>query len=176
MIAALIIALPLALLLAAICAPPRWAVVRPDQWVASDYLVVLGGEDSRARYAAQCYHRGIARRVLVSGTGDALTHRNLLVAFGVPPEAIEVESSSQSTMENAATILRKAGARKVTIVTSTYHSARAFATFRHVMPEITFYCLSVDRNEKVYTSQTARLEIYKRLWYFLWFHVPIYCF
>jgi len=159
--------------------PPLWFLMQKDSRVTSDFLVVLGGDDDRARYAAQCFHEGVAPRILVSGYGDAYKNRDLLLSLGVPSQAIMVESLSRSTLQNArfsVPILRLAGAQKVVIVTSWYHSSRAYATFQHEAPTMTFASLSVksnagkDAHELRYTS----LEVIKRVWYLMRYGVPLF--
>jgi uncharacterized SAM-binding protein YcdF (DUF218 family) len=65
-----------------------------------------------------------------------------LVAAGVPANAIELETQSRTTMENAQftiQLLREEKLTRVIIVTSWYHSRRAVACFRHYAPELKFY-------------------------------------
>ena len=179
-ITAAFLSVPCLLLALIFYSPPRWLLVRNDSKVASDFLVVLGGVDSRVRYAARCYKEGIAPRILVTGYGDAFRNRDLLVRLGVPTEAIEVEALSHSTLENArfaTPILRNAGARKATIITSLYHSSRAYATFRHEMPEVEFLSLPADDQfcKDAEARYYARLDILKRIWYFMRYGVPLHC-
>lgn len=143
----------------------------------SDFIVVPGGVESRARFAARCFHEGIAPRILVAGYDDAYTNRDLLVQLGVPSQAISVEPLSRSTVQNArfcAPILRKAGAQTVTIVTSQYHSSRAWETFHHELPEITFISLPVDArfDRDAYDRDYARWEVIKKIWYCVRYRIP----
>ena len=107
-----------------------------------EVLVVLGGgSGERADRAAELFKAGVAPRILLSGAGDAQDNRRLLVARGVPAEAIEIEGNSKSTRQNAqftVRLLRAEGVRRAVIVTSWYHSRRAYRCFRKSGPELEF--------------------------------------
>jgi uncharacterized SAM-binding protein YcdF (DUF218 family) len=111
--------------------------------VHADALVVLGGGfGDRAARAAELFQQGVAPRVIVSGTGDCTINMQLLRNAGVPVSAIQLESRSKTTRENAefsVSLLRADGVRRAIIVTSWYHSRRALSCFRHYAPEIKFY-------------------------------------
>lgn len=88
----------------------------------------------RARQAAGLWHRGeVAVVVACGGLGrhpptEAEAIRGLLLAEGVPDEAIRLEDRSRSTHENilfALPILAGLGARRVVIVTDVTHAPRA---------------------------------------------------
>lgn len=152
--------------------------MRVDAIVPSDFIIVPGGSQSRARFAACCFHEGIAPRILVTGRDDASINHDLLIKLGVPPSAIFVESDSRSTLENArfsAPILRKTEAQTVTIVTSLYHSSRALATFHHELPAVRFVSLPMDCqfDKDSFEPHYARLEVVKRVWYFVRYGIPI---
>ena len=121
---------------------PRFLAKNSPPEIA-DTLVVLGGETwTRPQRAAELFLQGAAPRVLVSGDGDCEDSRRLLENRGVPASAIEIECRSGSTKENAefcVPLLRRAGAKRVIIVTSWYHSRRALSTFQKFAPEILFY-------------------------------------
>jgi uncharacterized SAM-binding protein YcdF (DUF218 family) len=106
----------------------------------ADAIVVLGGDPvARPARAAEIYRAGHAPLVIVSGGEE---YRRALLERGVPAEAIRLEGYSRNTKENAEecfAFLQAAGARRVIIVTSWYHSRRARACFRKVAPEMTFF-------------------------------------
>lgn len=108
----------------------------------ADAIVLLGGESQgRPVEAARLYHLGVARRVVVVGTGDNVSNRRILRNAGVPVEAILTEPSSSSTLENAIfvrPILEQAGIRKALLVTSSFHARRALATFQQRIPDVSF--------------------------------------
>lgn len=126
-----------------------------SQWLAGpwndprgDTLIVLGGsvlEDGmlgtssywRAVYAARIWRQGGFRQIVLSGANPphppvSAAMKQFLVAAGVPPEAIRLESESTSTRENAVAVKRMLQydtSRKV-LLTSDYHMFRAYRTFR----------------------------------------------
>jgi uncharacterized SAM-binding protein YcdF (DUF218 family) len=119
----------------------RWLVVSVPMEKA-DALIVLGGEPlARPTEAARLYRAGVAPRVFVTGRGDAGTNRRILLEGGVPADRIVVESRAMTTRSNAGLLkpmLEAAGVRSALIVTSPFHTRRALATFRKVMPDIIF--------------------------------------
>ena len=101
----------------------------------------LNDRADRVLYAAELYHAGRAARLLLSGganpaisaRSEAAVSRELLMALGVPGEAILVEDESRNTRQNAAfsaRMLRERGVDEVLLVTSALHMRRAVARFR----------------------------------------------
>ena len=111
--------------------------------VKADVIVVLGGgSHERPERAAELFKEHAAPRIIISGLGDYEINRRRLIAAGVPANAIELETQSRTTMENAQftiQLLREEKLTRVIIVTSWYHSRRALACFRHYAPELKFY-------------------------------------
>lgn len=111
--------------------------------VDADVIVVLGGgARDRPERAVALFKEHAAPRILLSGLGDSRISRRFLIEAGVPARSIEMENQSRTTRENAidaVKLLRKAGARRVIIVTSWYHSRRALACFEHYGPMMQFY-------------------------------------
>jgi uncharacterized SAM-binding protein YcdF (DUF218 family) len=127
---------------AAMVFPQRFLCVDSGP-VKADVIVVLGGgSHERPERAAELFKEHAAPRIIVSGWGDCENHRRLLLAAGVPANAIEMETQSRTTKENAQftiKLLREEKVARVIIVTSWYHSRRALACFRHYAPELKFY-------------------------------------
>jgi uncharacterized SAM-binding protein YcdF (DUF218 family) len=102
----------------------------------------LSGAADRVLHAARLYRTGKVRRILVSAGNipwasavkpEAELIRDLLVEWGVAPEAIELGSASRNTYENALEVRRMLQARRfksALLVTSAAHMPRALATFR----------------------------------------------
>ncbi|MEI8289909.1 MAG: YdcF family protein [Verrucomicrobiota bacterium] len=111
--------------------------------VSADVIVILGGgQHERPQRAAELFQRHAAPRIIISGAGDNEINRQILIRAGVPAAAIEVESESANTRENAGftlKLLRAEKVRSVILVTSWYHSRRALMTFKHFAPDLTFY-------------------------------------
>jgi uncharacterized SAM-binding protein YcdF (DUF218 family) len=108
----------------------------------ADALIVLGGE-SRARplEAARLFKQGMAPWILVTGEGDTMKIRRVLLAAGVPDSSITLEPKATSTYMNALLLkpfLESSQIRNALIITSPFHTRRALCTFRKVMPEISF--------------------------------------
>ena len=132
----------LSLAVAAIIFPQPFLCV-DSGLVKADVIVVLGGgSHERPESAAELFKEQAAPRIIISGLGDYEINRRLLLAAGVPANAIELETRSRTTRENAqftVTLLREQKAKRVILVTSWYHSRRALACFQHYAPEIRFY-------------------------------------
>jgi uncharacterized SAM-binding protein YcdF (DUF218 family) len=108
----------------------------------ADAILVLGGESqARPVSAARLYREGVASKVFIIGTGDHETNRRALLSGGVPEDRITTEKESKSTLENAEfakPLLEANGVRRVLLVTSSFHSRRALATFQQRIPGIEF--------------------------------------
>ena len=145
----------------------------------ADALIVLGGESrDRPRTAARLYVQGIAPRIFVTGEGDAMRIRQRLMEEGVSPEAIIVEKRALTTYTNATLlkpVLLGAGVRTAVIVTSPFHARRALATFRHVIPSISFGVSSAPstRWSRTKSDWMALLEILKILEYRIFYGIPL---
>ena len=132
----------LLLIVAAIFFPQPFLCVDSGP-VKADVIVILGGgSHERPERAAELFKGHAAPRIIISGLGDYEINRRLLIAAGVPADAIELETQSRTTRENAlftVKLLREQKQKRVILVTSWYHSRRAVACFRHYAPEIRFY-------------------------------------
>ena len=108
----------------------------------ADALIVLGGEPlARPTEAARLYKAGMAPKIFVTGVGDAARNRQILMGAGVPPTKIITEPDATTTYANATLLkplMEAAHVRSALIVTSPFHTRRALATFRKVMPGIQF--------------------------------------
>ncbi|MGK9168529.1 YdcF family protein [Inquilinus limosus] len=117
----------------------------------ADVIVVLGGNGpSRAWRAAALYRQGVAPRVLVTGIDDCESIRSHMVDSGVPRNVIQIECAARNTWENAvfsAPMLTAMGARRAVLVTSWFHTRRALACFRQVLPQLEWMSGPVERDE-----------------------------
>ena len=123
-------------------AAARFLIVSDDLEKA-DLIVVLSGgrSDERVRQAADLYHQGYARQVLLSG-GEQLQGvaiydllRQQALAHGIPASALLYETASTSTFEQARylrPILEQRQVSRAIIVTSSYHTRRTRYLFRKV--------------------------------------------
>ncbi len=122
---------------------PRQVLCLDSGPVQADAIVVLGGGAyERPARAAELFKAHAAPKIIVSGAGDCSGNRNLLLKEGVPDDAIVLEPKSRTTRENAQLtipLLRSAGAKRVIVVTSWYHSRRALRVFQHYAPDLKFF-------------------------------------
>ena len=132
-----------------------------DSYPSAQAIVVLGGSirmpstvhhasaiidsSDRLLMALRLYHAGKAPLVILSGGNNPLfteqvpehpeaeVMRSLLVEWGIPAAAIEVEGGSINTRENAVfsyRLLASRGIGRIILATSAIHMPRAAAAFR----------------------------------------------
>jgi uncharacterized SAM-binding protein YcdF (DUF218 family) len=145
--------------------PEKFICVDSGRNVSAEVIVILGGgSHERPVRAAELFRQHAAPRIIITGEGDDEINRQLLIAGGVPVSAIQMESKSTNTRENAEftiKLLRAQKVRSAILVTSWYHSRRALKTFEHYAPEIKFY--SRPSYFAYATGDWKRLGINKRL-------------
>jgi uncharacterized SAM-binding protein YcdF (DUF218 family) len=150
--------------------PEKFLCVDSGKVSASVIVVLGGGSHERPERAAELFKARAAPRVLITGEGDDGINRQALISNGVPASAIEVESKSTTTRENAEfsiKLLRAENVRSVILVTSWYHSRRALKTFEHYAPELKFYsrpsyfAFARDDWKKLGINKRMRLEFLK---------------
>jgi uncharacterized SAM-binding protein YcdF (DUF218 family) len=104
--------------------------------------VEVNGAGDRVLYAAELYKQGAAPLIILSGgnldfsqargSAPAQEMHDLLLALGVPEEAMQLQDESQNTAEDAAfskSILFEKGIKTVILVTSAAHMERALMHF-----------------------------------------------
>ena len=102
-------------------------------------------------------------------------YRRELIQSGVPATAIWVDADAHSTAENAIfsiRIMRAHQCQSALIVTSWYHTRRAFNCFRHYAPGFVFYAQPTypsDAVAKNWGSPVPSIlkEYPKTVWYWL---------
>jgi uncharacterized SAM-binding protein YcdF (DUF218 family) len=117
-----------------------------DPPAPSDALVVLlGGMNHRPMKAAELYRRGLAPTVLLGTSApipfldlsEAALNRQVLLRGGVPAGAIRMlPGEVTSTRDEALRVrdyARSRGVRRITVVTTGFHTARARWIFRKVL-------------------------------------------
>lgn len=109
----------------------------------ADVIVVLSGDTGeRVREGVRLYHAGVASKLIMTGepffdTSMADVMAKYATSLGVPSENILQEKLSLSTHTNATgtlPIVQALGAHRVVIVTSRFHTARSYKTFRDAFP------------------------------------------
>lgn len=143
--------------------------------VQADAALVLSGDVDylRVKHASALYGGGMVKALLLTGQGvggdSAWELRKIAVGEGVPAEAIVLETASTTTRQNlvfAAPSVKARGWRRVALVTSQSHLARALAAARKVMPEVEWVPAPVpDAGPPSRARRLAVEEGLKRLWY-----------
>ena len=116
---------------------------RVDDPAPSDAIVILlGGGDHRTDRAAELFRRGLAPVILVGSAHETPGHRwtetfiavETLAALGVPRSAIRVlprtVMSTRDEADRVAAYAAEHPIRRVTVVTTAFHTARARWIFR----------------------------------------------
>lgn len=143
--------------------------------VDADAAIVLSGDVDylRVKHGAALVKQGHVHALLLTGQGvggdSAEAMRVEAVAAGAPADAIVLETASTSTRENlvlSAPIIRARGWRRVALVTSQSHLARALATARRTMPDVEWIAAPVpDAGSPERTRRLRVEEALKLLWY-----------
>ena len=163
----------------------------PKAVPAADAILVLGGgtqlqlaprpthevgeAGDRMIYAARLHREGVAPLIIVSGARGPFTAPSevseseamaeLLVLFGVPRDAIILESASLNTYENGvecARILEARGMDKIVLITSAMHMPRSMAVFEKydlvITPAPTDY-LATEPDWEYYTQLNLGVQL-----------------
>jgi uncharacterized SAM-binding protein YcdF (DUF218 family) len=137
-------------------------------------ITEVSGAGDRVLYAAWLYQQGKAPVILASGglldwssqqTTPAQDMAALFELFGIPPEAIWLQSESRNTYEDAlfsAKILKEKGIQRILLVTSAWHMPRSVRLFRaqglEVLPAPTDFYVT-DADWKSLTSLDLRVQV-----------------
>jgi len=136
-----------------------------DDGSKADVIVVPGGDGPpRAAQAARLWKEGRSPLILITGDGDCLFNKQIMVRDGVNPSAIFIECQSGSTWQNAfysAPVMREIQAKKALIVTNWYHSRRAIASFRAACPQMHFSSAPIggDGRQSGFPTTQADMEL-----------------
>lgn len=118
-------------------------------------LVLSGGVGERIEEAVNLYHKGYAPKILMGGGGEYFGryYTDFMGEYanelGVRKKDILKERQALSTYENATyslPILKELKAKKVLLVTSKFHTSRAYKIFQKVFQKsnIEIYIVGVD--------------------------------
>lgn len=139
-----------------------------DDGGRADVIIVPGGDGPpRAAQAARLWKEGRSPVILVTGDGDCLSNKRIMVLNGVKPSAIFVECQSGSTWQNArfsVPVMREIKAKSALIVTNWYHSRRAIASFRAACPQMHFISSPIggDGGRPGFPATPADVELVAR--------------
>lgn len=130
----------------------------------SDAILVLAGDSvgQRILKGADLAQQGFAPLVYVSGPGGfyGRSEDQLAIAFatesGHPPDRfVGLPNRAESTSDEARLllpILRSRGVKRLLLVTSNYHTARASRTFRRTDPQMQI--ITVAANDRMFPPQS----------------------
>jgi uncharacterized SAM-binding protein YcdF (DUF218 family) len=123
----------------------RW-LVRTDEPVPSDLIVVLGGESGfRVTKAAELWESGYATRIALTGPDPEFPELeqpsyvrwlHLLDRVQVPRDSVDVLHPSHSTLDDARLIREvstQRGIRSILVVTDPYHTRRSGWVIRRML-------------------------------------------
>ncbi len=115
-----------------------------------DLIIVFGTRHKEAsEKASELYHNGQAKKILVSGGKNRITHKNeaeemsqVLISLGVNVDDLIKEDRSTNSLENVLfskkVISEKLGwdnIKKILVITKNYHIRRAIMTLKKHFPE-----------------------------------------
>ena len=143
--------------------------------IQADAALVLSGDVDylRVKHASGLYRAEAVQALLLTGQGiggdSAEELRREAIAAGVPAGAIVLETASTTTRENlvfAAPLVAERGWRRIALVTSQSHLARALAAARKAMPEVEWVPAPVpDAGPPTRARRLRAEEALKHLWY-----------
>lgn len=109
------------------------ALIVVDPIARSDYIVVLGGDNSRAVEAAQLYREGWAPKVIVTSNQGAKLMGAVAKAYGVPEADLVIDDTSRRTADHPGAVAKLEGIdreeSRLIVVTTAFHTSRAKACF-----------------------------------------------
>lgn len=132
----------------------QWLVVQDELEPAQAIVVLSGRLPERARQAAELYRQGFAAQVWVtrpvsaaeelqelgiSYVGEEFYNQKVLMALGVPSDAIRVLENpivnTEEEVQGIAAELRREEAKKVIVVTSKPHTRRVQVIWKRLVGE-----------------------------------------
>lgn len=152
-------------------------LIRTDELKPADVIIALGGDALclREHQAAGLYHRGMGRKIIVSGipfawggnTGEA--KRRYLVCRGVAEADVIVLKAARNTRTEAMTLaelMQASSWRSAIVVTAPFHSRRALFTIERRAPQCMFYSAPLPAQPPVWEPQqwwTRRRDVLSTL-------------
>lgn len=150
-----------------------WTASKLTQWGDANHgvMIVLGGSTVgdegaapligldtywRIVHVIYMWRQSHFQSILLSGAGSAETVKPMLLAAGIPENAIVVENRSTSTRENAlfAKPILAALPGPYALFTSDYHTYRAVRSFQHIGLSVTgMACPDVMKRSNSYLGR-----------------------
>lgn len=150
-----------------------------------DAIIILAGDEGeRVNEAVQRFHKNQAPLVFITGNsfyGISVPQvmKEDAIKQGIPSQNIIIESESNSTKDhpqNLLPLLEKHNVKNILIITSTYHSKRAYKTFSIAFRDKPINIFIAKANDSIKydawwkdheSAQVIFLELGKTLWYWL---------
>lgn len=165
-------------------------LVKSDPLKKADIIIVLAGEyGERVRHGVFLYKQDYADKILFSGGpiaefpgGEKITWaglmKNYAIRLGVPENAIILQDESKSTQEDASLsyrTLQDSHISSAILVTSPYHSRRAFNIFKSVFHDIEIRSVPVADSwydaDSWWKSSKGRFQVAREYFAYLWFFI-----
>ncbi|MES2472416.1 MAG: YdcF family protein [Pseudomonadota bacterium] len=151
--------------------------VAPAAMPKADGIVVLTGGDERLETAVSMLERGIAKRLLVSGTSLSVTKETVGkisgggLRFDCCADIGYAAEDTHGNAEETATWAREHKFDSLVIVTGRHHMPRTLKEFSTAMPDITLIAYPVDQSgvalgewwKRPRTAQFLHREYFKYL-------------
>ena len=141
-----------------------WPCVTGPNWQADAALVLSGAPRlRRTRVAVAAWRDQHLPTIFISGAGAGGDSAEGLARaaqgqLNVPADVFKIERRATSTADNLAyscPLLRKAGAKRVALITDSWHMTRAMATARELCAPVSFCSLP---NHEPMTPERRRHE------------------
>jgi uncharacterized SAM-binding protein YcdF (DUF218 family) len=147
----------------------EFPAIKVEMLPQSDVVILLGGAglhdldnpENRITHALAIYRAGKARLMVISSGPYAKEIGDRLIALGVPPCALILETESLSTREDAVdteAIFRNYPWRNALLVTSSVHMPRAIAAFRKVGVPVTPAATGGTYEDQLYALSEFQLD------------------
>ena len=163
-------------------------LIKSDPPSKSDIIIVLAGErGERVLHGVELFKKGYADKILFSGgsivnfpDGQKITWAGLMkdyaIRLGVPETAIILQDESRSTQEDALfsfKLLKDRHLSSVMLVTSPYHSRRAYIIFKKIFKDIEIHSAPVANSwydaESWWKSFKGRYQVVREYFAYLWY-------
>ncbi len=115
----------------------------PEDIVGADGIVVLTGGSRRIDAGLGLLHRGLGRRLLISGVNPRTTrqalYRHVNPAIPAPKCCVDIGYRARDTIGNARETrdwARRHGFKSLIVVTSSYHVPRSLSEIGRALPDV----------------------------------------
>src|SRR5699024_6140524 len=146
-----------------------------DTPVKVDVIILVGGGDEgRMKKAAELYHEGYAKNVIITPENEKIYSQSTEFAMdlGILEKSIIEESDATSTYTNATNslhIMKTKGFESALVVTSDYHLKRTEMIYNRVNDDFSLkYIASRGKNGEAWYEKQYAFEIWLTEFYKIW--------